>query len=346
MRAHGIGATAEGIAIERRLGRALAQPPCGTLRAKPGLPRHGGKRAVMGKLHIRCHGGKAKARPQPWRDQCRIFHGDQPRRHGKRVQIDISCRVTVRAGVEAQKPDVIGQHHGGFRPAQTGAMRLRICDPVCPRFIRVRIAVMLVDQHQRCMVPLDSTGRRLHRLFQIGHDHVDARGKSLGLPGSQIMRQPVDIGIAAGLVQQGGNRNRADPHHRGVREITERFQMVGALRRIGRNVSFGTIDQTVADCVQHCLIFAHRIDNALRRMRPLKGQRGHRLHGRQIRQVMPPRQPLQRIGTQMHGPVTIREKTQPHPSPLFVPLGSQGQCGGGVKGPSRPSSTIMCWRAC
>ena len=52
-------------------------------------------------------------------------------------------------------------------------MGLRVDDPVGPGLIRFGIAVMLIKKDQRGVMAVDAARRGLHRLLEIGHDHVD-----------------------------------------------------------------------------------------------------------------------------------------------------------------------------
>ena len=142
------------------------------------------------------------------------------------------------------------------------------------------------------------------------------------------MGQTVDIRVAPGLIQQGPDRYRTDPHHRGIREITESLQMVGAVLRILGNDGTGAIDHTVADRIEHGLIFAHGVDDALRCVGAAVIECGHRGHIRQIGAGILPGQTLQRIGAKMHRPVAVREKAQSHqplPGPVLRSVKAKGR---------------------
>lgn len=105
-------------------------------------------------------------------------------------------------------------------------------------------------------------GRRcLHRVPQIGHDHINARGQRFGLARFQIMGQAVDIWIAIGHIQPGRARHRPDPHHRRIAEIAKGLDVIGPLLRIAWTRGLGLVDQPVTDRIHHRLIFAHRIDD-------------------------------------------------------------------------------------
>ena len=127
----------------------------------------------MGQVHVGGHCGQTKAGAKPRRHKRAILDRGKSRRHGQTVQVHIGRGIAVRAGVKAQQADVVGQNHGGFGPAQAGAMGLRVDDPVGPGLIRFGIAVMLIKKDQRGVMAVDAARRGLHRLLEIGHDHVD-----------------------------------------------------------------------------------------------------------------------------------------------------------------------------
>ena len=101
----------------------------------------------------------------------------------------------MRARVMAKGPQIIRDDHRRFRREQAGAMERGIKDPIGPRFCLCRRTRMLVEKDDSVGVALDRGRWRLHRLLQIGHNHVDARGQCFGLPCAQVIGKARDIGV-------------------------------------------------------------------------------------------------------------------------------------------------------
>ena len=216
------------------------------------------------------------------------------------------------ARVIPQHPQVIGQHHGGFRRQHACPVRLRIPDPSCARLIRSRVAGVFVHQNQRMGMTFDGAGGCLHRLFQIGHDHVDTRCQRLGLAGAQVVRQTVDIGVAKRGVQQRRLRQFADAHDGCVAEIAERFEVIRAVLQIVRHLRFAPVDQPVADRIQHRLMFAHRIQDRMRVRWSIKAELRQGRHHRQVWHLRLPRQQFARIMPHVNRAVLVRKQAKRH----------------------------------
>ena len=80
------------------------------------------------------------------------------------------------AGAIAQKVQVTGQDHCGFRRAQRRAMLFGSHYPFCTGLIRTRRAVLLKEKDNRVGLPLYRGPGCVYGLLQRRHDLVDARG--------------------------------------------------------------------------------------------------------------------------------------------------------------------------
>ena len=88
--------------------------------------------------------------------------------------------------------------------------------------------------------------------------------------------------------------------------------MLGPFPGIVGAIRFRLIDQADADGIEHRLILAHRVHDALRRVRPMEDWRRQ---GRDSIEVGPCRRtskPLKRVGPEMNRAVLIREKADGH----------------------------------
>ena len=170
---------------------------------------------------------------------------------------------------------------------------------------------ILVEEDQGEVLAVDARWRGLHRLLQIGHDQVDARGQRLGLAGAQRLGQPVDLGIAHRLGEAGGLWDATDADHRGVGEIAECLEMVASLGRVGGDIGRRAVDQPVADRVHHRLVLGHGVADEMRTIRITHRDRAE---GRQTGQVglIGTGETLERIGSQMDRAVGGREEAKTH----------------------------------
>jgi len=145
-----------------------------------------------------------------------------------------------------------------------------------------------------------------HCVFQVSHDQIDPAGQCFGLPGFQVMRQLVDIGVAHRRGKMRAPGQAADTHHAGVREISEGFQMVGAFGGIFRAIGLCFVYQPVTDGIHTGLIVGHGVGQG-GRCAVLTKNRG--LERRQAGHVsvVCTGQPFQRVGAKMNGPFGVRE---------------------------------------
>ena len=123
----------------------------------------------------------------------------------------------------AQQAQIIGQHHGGFSGQKAGAVGLGILNPRGADFIRVGYARVFIHQDKRVGVILDPCGFGLHRVLEIGHDHVDPRGERFGLACAQIIGQARDVRVCRGLIQHSSIWQCAGPNGGGISKIGECF---------------------------------------------------------------------------------------------------------------------------
>ena len=222
------------------------------------------------------------------------------------------------ACIIAQKPEVIGQHHGSLSGQQPRAMGLRILDPGGAHLSRFRIARVFIHQHQSVAMCLNACLGRTDRVAQIRHDHVDARGQCLGLPGAQVLGQSVNVRVAIRHLKHCFSRQLANPHQRCIVEIAKALQVVGPLLQIRRGRSDRLVDQAVPDRVQHRLMLPHCIDDRARIRRPFKAQSLGDGHVGQVRKTVQPRQPLGRVRPHMHGAVLVGKEASGHELPQRI----------------------------
>ena len=218
----------------------------------------------------------------------------------------------MSACIMAQGPQIMRNHNSSFRRKQPCAVCLCVLDPVTAHLTRVRYTRVLVQKYQRVAVVCDAGRFSLNTFFEIGHNHVDARGQCLGLAGLQIMCQPCHIGVVKGCRQHCGLGQQACPHDSSIREISKRFQVLRARQRISGCIRHHLVDQPVADRVQHRLMFTHRIDDRRWIMGLLERKLGHGRDRAKVRQTRCPRQKLAWIMPHVHGAVLVRKETYGH----------------------------------
>ena len=260
-----------GRAAQAALERALAQPPGRPMR----LPacrqsRPLGQWPIDSHVQTESHRGQAEALTQvrvagdPSLRAIALQPG-QAGGHGQAVQMHIRTADRMRAGGMTQQAQIAGHQHGRVGSQQAGSLSLQALQPVAAGLVGSRVARELDQDDQRVAVRLFAAlraiwqrrYRRASGLQHIGIDHVDARGKALGLALGQLSCQGLDHRVVQGLGAQGGVRQCAQPHLACIEKIGGRLEMlgpgllpVGNLGRQRRHLAF-------ANDVEHAEIASH-----------------------------------------------------------------------------------------
>ena len=306
-----IATLGKGIAVERGFGEPVACPPCWPLSAPERLLVLRGERAVVGQIHIGGDHCNAKAGAKIGVHHRAVFDCAKPCGNGQPIKTHIRRGARVRLCIPTQKADVVGNDHRSLGRANASALGLGVHDPVCARFIRCWVAGVFIGKDKRRIMPTNARGWRIHRIAQVRHDQVDTRRQGLGLLGAQVVGQTVHSGVAHGGVQHGLRHNRADPHHRGIAEISEGFQVIGAVGCIGRHFGFHLVHQAIADRIHHRLMIGHGIDQ-MQRIIAVEGQGRKGRQAGQIGDLINTRQALQRVRPQMNGSFFVGKEAVAH----------------------------------
>ena len=299
------------VAVERALAGAQPQPPGRAVRVPARL--HRGQRRVGLQREGGGHGCQAVA---PAQVGVRAIGQGQPGGHGQPVQADLPAGGAVRAGLLAQQPQVAGQQHGGLRRQHGTALGGDALDPLRARLARVRIARVLHHDHQRVRVVHHRAVLAACRVQHVGQDHVQPGGKAVRLVALEFRAQRGPARVAHRHGQQRGSRERTGTHQRGV-EVKARSQQVPrAFAGVGRHLGGHGVHGAVTHQVEHRQVPCQSRRQALSRGGVEVEHRGRRHRG-QVGHRGLPGQPLDRIGPQVGGTITVREQAHgPHDSGL------------------------------
>ena len=113
------------------------------------------------------------------------------------------------------------------------------------------------------------------------------------------------------LFQQRRSWQATDPDNSRITKIAKCLQMVGTIFHIGWCASQKRVDRTIADRVQHGLMFGHRIDDR-RCIALAKDQRAGRRDSRQIRHRIAARQTLRGIRSHVNRTIGIGKEAERH----------------------------------
>ena len=303
-----VTAVGEGFAVAGAFGEAVAEAPGQAVRGRARLPGQRHQGPVGRQDEGGGDGGQAEAGADIRVDQVAVLDRGESARHREPAEVHVGRGAAVGTGVVAQHPQVVRHHARGLGRAEARSLGLGVGDPGGAGLIGADVAGVLVEVDDGVGVVLDGGGRGLHRLLQVGHDHVDPGSQGLGLAGAQVGGEAVDVRVAERLRQQAGRGQDAGRRHRRVGEVAEGLEVVGADLRVLGAGGADLGDQAGADGVQHGLVFRHGVDDGVRRVRPAERDLPHGRGAREVGRRVGPGEAFERIGPEVDGAVAVREE--------------------------------------